>query len=246
LNDEPMWTQEIIAGRRADIFEPADRPRFGLLYLHPENEEPLRVRPAYTRLLEELRLSCVCPHAGPSWWLDRRCPAFDAALTPEKYLIDHLVPLLRQRWPHAARALGVCGIGMGGQGALRLAFRHSALFPAAAAIAPALDFHEIYGRGTPLDDIYDSKEQARQDTALMHAPREEPLPQVYFSCDPDDVEWHRGSDRLHEKLSALGVEHTADLTTQAGGHSDAYFDRMAEPALRFLVAALEKESRRLL
>jgi S-formylglutathione hydrolase len=58
--------------------------------------------------------------------------------------------------------------------------------------------------------------------------------------------WHRGNDRLHEKLSALGVPHTIDFETQAGGHTWPYFERMADPALRFLVESLEKESRRLL
>ena len=69
----------------------------------------------------------------------------------------------------------------------------------------------------------------------------------FLSCiDPDDQPWYRGCDRLHEKLNALGVIHTANLQTRAGGHSWDYFDRMADPALRFLAAGLEHESRRLL
>jgi S-formylglutathione hydrolase len=197
-------------------------------------------------LLEELRLACVCPHGDESWWTDRACPSFDPVLTAEKYLLDHVVPFFRERFGLTPRAIGVYGIGMGGQGALRLAFRHPKIFPVAAGVAPALDYHEIYGQGTPLDEMYDSKEQCRQDTALMHVPPYDPPPHIFFACDPDDIEWYRGSDRLHEKLGALGVEHTADLTTQAGGHSDAYFDHMAAPALRFIVDGLEKESRRLL
>ena len=68
----------------------------------------------------------------------------------------------------------------------------------------------------------------------------------FFCIDPDDEMWFRGNDRLHEKLNALGVSHTADLTTQAGGHSWTYFNHMAETTLSFLVAGLERESRRLL
>lgn len=241
-----MWTQETIAGRLADIYQPTARPRFGVLYLHDAIEETLRLRPAYTRLLEELRLACVCPHAGATWWVERPCPAFDPVLTPEKYLLEHVLPWFQQRWQLYPRAIGALGIGMGGQGALRLAFRHPRLFPAAAGVAPALDYHEIYGQGTPLDEMYDSKEQCRQDTALMHVPPHDPPPNIWFACAPDDIDWYRGSDRLHEKLNALGVEHQADLATQAGGHADAYFDHMAEPALRFLCAGLEKESLRLL
>jgi len=79
----------------------------------------------------------------------------------------------------------------------------------------------------------------------MHVPPYDPPPYLYYCVDPED-EWYRGGDRLHEKLTALGVAHTADLTTEAGGHTDAYFDQMAGPALRFLADGLEKESRRLL
>src|SRR5262249_23174536 len=133
-----------------------------------------------------------------------------------------------------------------GQGALRLAFRHPDVFPVAAGIASALDYHELYGQGLTLDQMYESKEQCRQDTALMHVPPVHPPPHLFFCIDPDDSDWLRGNDRLHEKLTALGVEHTADLTTQAGGHPWAYFNHMADPALRFLYQGLEKESRRLL
>src|SRR5258708_16625000 len=53
--------------------------------------------------------------------------------------------------------------------------RRSPLFPyttlfrsVVAAIAPAIVYHELYGRGSPLDALYDSKEQCRQDTAVLH------------------------------------------------------------------------------
>ena len=67
-----------------------------------------------------------------------------------------------------------------------------------------------------------------------------------MSIDPGDTVWYRGNDRLHEKLNALGVPHTLDLTTRAGGHSWQYFDQMAGRALHFVHDGLEQESRRLL
>ena len=71
-------------------------------------------------------------------------------------------------------------------------------------------------------------------------------PHVFFCIDPADRDWHRGNDRLHEKLNALGVPHTMDLETQAGGHSWNYFNHMAGRAIRFLADGLDQESRRLL
>lgn len=242
----PGWTQVEIAGKKADVFDPPSPPRLGLVFLHGISLETLAENRTYTAILSRRNLACVCPYGRRSWWLDRPCPEFDPVLDAETHVVRNVVPSFKTRWGLTPSAIGIFGVGMGGQGALRLAFRHPAVFPAAAGIASALDFHEQYGAGETLDDMFDSKEQARQDTALMHVPPYDPPPHLFFCIDPSDREWYRGNDRLHEKLNALGVPHTMDLTTQAGGHSWQYFDRMAEPALRFLAEGLEKESRRLL
>jgi pimeloyl-ACP methyl ester carboxylesterase len=241
-----VWEQVPIAGKPADVFTPPGRPRFGLLFLHDVEQETLRDNPTYTALFAELALGCVCPHGGPCWWADRLCSEFDPAMTPERYLLDAVLPWFQKRWGLGARQVGVFGIGMGGQGALRLAFKYPELFPVTAGIASALDYHERYGNGSPLDALYESKEQCRQDTAILHVPPVHPPPHIFFCVDPEDAEWVRGNDRLHEKLTALGVPHTAVLTTQAGGHSWSYFNQMAGPVVRFLYAGLEQESRRLL
>jgi S-formylglutathione hydrolase len=242
------WTRADIAGKVADVYDPPGmaRPRFGILYLHGYGLETLCERPVYTHLLAELKLACVCPHGQHSWWADRICAEFDPRITPERYLLGHVLPYFQQRWGLAARAIGLLGISMGGQGTLRLAFKHPQLFPAVAGISAALDYHELYGQGSPLDEMYDSKEQCRQDTAVLHIHPSRFPGHIFFAIDPADAAWYRGNDRLNEKLNALGVPHTADLTTRAGGHSWTYFNHMAEPALRFLHAGLEYESRRLL
>jgi S-formylglutathione hydrolase len=242
------WQTRSIAGKRTDVYEPpgAARPRFGVLYLHPLGLETLAGNDVFTQLFDGLRLACVCPHGGPCWWVDRVCPGFDPRLSPERFLLEEVLPFFHSSWGLAPPAVGLLGVGMGGQGALRLAFRHPRAFPAAAGIAPAIDFQDYYGLGTPLDEMYDSKEQARQDTALLHVHPSDFPPHLFFCADPADAASWRGSDRLHEKLAALGVPHTCDLTTRAGGHSWDYFNAMAGPAVRFLDAGLEQQARRLL
>ena len=140
------WTTEDISGKSADVYDPAgtDRPRFGVLHLHGTGLETLRDRPAFTRLFDELKLACVCPHGQRSWWANRICREFDPQLTAERHLLDQVLPYFRARWGLGPRAIGIQGISMGGQGALRLAFKHADLFPVAAAISPALDYHERY------------------------------------------------------------------------------------------------------
>jgi S-formylglutathione hydrolase len=241
------WTSVGLGGKRGDIYDPRQPtpPRFGLLFLHGVGLETLTDQLAFTRLLDERNLACVCPHGRRSWWADRVCVEFDPRVTAERHLLDVVLPAFRERFGLGPRAVGLLGISMGGQGALRLAFKHPDLFPAVAAISAAIEYHELYGQGTPLDEMYDSKEQCRQDTAIMHVPPHHPPPHIFFCIDPDDPLWYRGNDRLDEKLNALGIAHEKDLTTRAGGHSWDYFNHMAERAIRFLYAGLEKESRRL-
>jgi len=243
-----MWTRLEIAGKSADVFDPPDvvRPRFGLLFLHDQDGESLRESAIYTRLLHEGKLACVCPQAGQSWWTDRVCPEFDAQVTAERHVLESVLPFLRERWGLAPQGIGLLGIGMGGQGALRLAFKHPRLFPTVAGISSALDYHDLYGRGTALDEMYDCKEQCRQDTALLHVHPAHFSPHIVFCIDPEDRAWYRGNDRLHEKMTALGIAHEIDFTTRMGGHSWPYFEHMAERAIRFLRSGWEQEGRRLL
>jgi pimeloyl-ACP methyl ester carboxylesterase len=243
----PGWQSVQIEGKNADAF--ASRlspPRFALIYLHGVGQETLADKPVYSNLLDELGFQCVCPRGDQAWWSDRICSSFDAVQTAERFVIQNVTRWIGDQSGIGPRGIGLFGISMGGQGALRIAFKHPSVFPVVAAIAPAIEYHECYGQGSPLDDMYDSKEQCRQDTALMHIhPSEQPR-HIFFCCDPDDEQWHRGADRLHEKLSALGVGHEFDLTTRAGGHTWQYYDRVADRVLRFLLAGLEHESRRLL
>src|SRR5207248_1719704 len=166
------WTQLDVAGKKVDVYDPAGhvRPRFAVLYLHGSGLETLLGNTIWTTLFDELHLACACPHGQRCWWTDRVCPAFDPRLTNEQHLLKNVVPFMHQRWQLGPRSVGVTGISMGGQGALRLAFKHPQQFPVVAGISSAIDYHERYGRGEALDAMYDSKEQCRQDTALLHIP----------------------------------------------------------------------------
>jgi len=240
------WRSVEIGGKLADVFEPGgEAPRFGVIYLHTFAQESLAGNDVFTRLFDESTLACVAPRGGRCWWTDRVCAEFDANLTPERYVLDSVLPVVRERWNLGPRGVGLLGIDMGGQGALRLALKTPETLPVVVAIAPSIEYHELYWSGTPIDAMYASKEECRQDTAPMHIHPTNFPPHIFFACDPADP-WWRGCDRLHEKLSALGVAHECDLQTRAGGHTWDYFNSMAGRAVRFLVAGLEREARRLL
>jgi S-formylglutathione hydrolase len=240
-----MWTSQNIGGRSADVFTPADRPRFVLVFLSDVDGVTLRDNAAWTPLLASNRVACVCPEGSEPWWSSRLCPSFEATVSAERHLLDQVMPWTLGHFHLPANSIAIGGIGAGGQGALRLAFKHPDRFRVAASLNGAIDHYELYGRGTCLDEMYPSREHCRQDGAILHVHPNNWPPHIWFACDPDSP-WLRGNDRLHEKLMALSAPHTVDFETSASGHSWDYYNRMAGALMRFALDGLEKESRRLM
>jgi pimeloyl-ACP methyl ester carboxylesterase len=242
------WSTIAIDGHACELHEPPGAaPGRALIYLHDVGGEPLRGCDTLRNLIEAAGLPAIAPQAGRSWWLDRIIPTFDARITPERFIVDSVRGELARRFGVHPPGIAVIGTGMGGQGALRIAYRHPAVFPTAAAIAPAIDFHVAMRDsgfdedGAWLDTLWETfgdAERARQDTAILHVhPLNWPR-QQFFASDPADRRWHDGAVRLHSKLNALGIPHTALLEPR--GDVDA-----AAEAMRFVLEALDREARRI-
>jgi S-formylglutathione hydrolase FrmB len=238
------WTEHSIAGHPAYAFDPTSPSPHGstVLYLHDEAAERLQDHVAFTQLLDENGLRCLAPVTGRSWWSNRISPEFDAQTTAERYVFDRVLPWLAEHWNDRTPAVALLGVGMGGQGALRLAYKHPNVFPVVAAIAPMVDFQWRMEEGEPaLNHMYRDEEEARQDTATLHIhPLNWPRHQ-WFCCDPADYRWHESVDRLRMKLYSLGVPYECDLETTGGGHDWPYYETMATPAMNFIVERLERE-----
>jgi len=240
------WTRQTIAGKPADVFEPATPARAAVLYLYPLGEESPAENKAFTAAFRNAGLPVVVPYGRRSWWADRVCTEFDPVLTAEQHLLRNVVPWMESRWQLGPRRIAVTGVSMGGQGAVRLGLKYPERFPIVAGISSAFDYQDWHGRGGPIDEMYKDREACRQDTAIL-ALAGPPWPRhIWFACDPEDAECIRGNDRLHEKLNAYGIPHVADFDTTHGGHCWEYFDRMAKPMMGYVVDALAQESLRLM
>jgi pimeloyl-ACP methyl ester carboxylesterase len=232
------WSVVELAGHDADVYEPAEPHPHGyvVVYLHGVHLNRLHDKPAFERQFARHRLRVVCP-----------CAEFDPAITAERYVVERVTAWIRRRWNVGPPRLALLGTSMGGQGSLRIAFKHPEQFPVVAAISPAIDYHLRMDEGDEtLPLMYADKEDARQDTATLHVhPLNWPR-SVWFCCDPNDVRWHESADRLRMKMAALGVPHECDLETSGGGHGFEYYNRMAERAVSFLVERLESERLRVI
>ena len=243
------WTTDQIDGHLCDVFEPTRSPgtsKSALIYLHGVHLQRLVDCPAFDEQFDRHSMRVVCPHTKRSWWTDRICREFDPEVTAERHVLDCVVPYIERRWSVRPPQIGLLGTSMGGQGALRFAYKHPDTFPVVAAISPAIDYHIRFAEGDEtLPDMYRDPEEARQDTALLHIhPLNWPRHQ-FFACDPEDTRWWDSVDRLRMKLHSLGVPHQCDLETTGGGHSFEYYGRMADDAVTFLHERLEAEARRL-
>jgi S-formylglutathione hydrolase FrmB len=238
------WSTIELAGHECEIYEPP-RPSphgFAVIYLHGVHLNRLSQHTPFMRAFDRHGLRVICPRTARSWWTDKICEEFDAQITAERYVIEYVVQWLSESWQAVTPQVALLGTSMGGQGALRLAFKHPRIFPVAAAISPAIDYHLRMDEGDEtLPLMYPDREAARQDTATLHVhPLNWPR-NIWFCCDPTDYRWHESAERLRMKLHALGIPYECDLESSGGGHGFEYYNRMAYKAGAFIAARLEAE-----
>lgn len=239
------WERIDLAGRPCDVYEPPECNTHGyaVAYLHDLDQASLRDKAALVAELARHGLPAIAPLTGRSWWTDKICREFDPQLTAERHMVDNVAPYAASRWGAAPPRLALVGIGMGGQGALRLSFKHPNRFPICAAIAPAIDYQHCFyeQEDDTLPEMYADAEAARQDTATLHVhPLNWPR-NLWFAANPADFRWHDSAEKLRMKLSALGIPHGCDLETTAGGGGRDYENLMAPKAIGFIAERLERE-----
>lgn len=236
------WITTTIGGKTADVFEPDETTAtgHGVLHLHGHGLTTLKDNPVFSAELNRHGLRCVCPHGQRSWWLDRICSEFDAEQSPLDYLKEHVIPWFESEWNIQPPLIGLSGISMGGQGILQLGYRDARSFPVMAALSPAIDFNNWYGMGLPLDELFNDAEDARQATATLQIhPLNWPRHQLLM-CDPVDIDWIEGCERLASKLSSSGIPFEQDFDTSHGGHSWDYFEHMAPRTIEFIATNLHQ------
>jgi len=191
----------------------------------------------------------VTPATGRTFYMDFR----DGSERWETFIMDELIPHLRNEYALAVDARGtvVTGLSMGGVGALRLGFKHSTVFGAVAALAPAFEpafrFQDIdpvdrkyrsdqdYARqfGDPIDEEY---WEANHPLSIARATIEELAAselQIYVEVgDLDQFGLFRGAEVLHRMLFDAGVKHEYRLV-RGVGHVGEFRSRLLQ-ALGFI------------
>jgi len=237
------WSETTLAGHPCDVYQPPEMNKYGfvVVYLHGVHLGRLRDQPVFTELFRKHSLPVVAPMTQRSWWTDIVCEEFDAELTAERHLLDNVLPYIEQRWETKPPRIGLLGTSMGGQGALRFAYKYPELFPVVSAISPAIDYYRYYDVFETIPQMYSEPEAARQDSATLRIHPMNWTRHQFFCCDPADEHWHDSAERLQMKLYSLGIPHKCDLETTVSGHGFDYYNIMAEKAVKFIADSLERE-----
>ncbi|MEO1496935.1 MAG: alpha/beta hydrolase-fold protein [Planctomycetota bacterium] len=216
-------------------------PAFLAIVLHelPEDDPPPPGPTpdvlAWSRALTDRGAAVVAPWTGASWWTDGGVFAREPKPLSAEAAVERSLDWLTDKHELDASQVALVGAGMGGHGALRLAYRQPQRYPAVAALRPAIDWHHaLDGFGRPsqqherLAVLYGDSERARQDSATLHIhPLNWPRHQR-FDCPPADPR-HEGAERLRMKLTALGVPHEADThSPDAADYDTLRVDAAAE------------------
>ena len=236
------WSADLMCQKPVEVFEPDGgvKPRGVVVFLHGYDGVTLSGNPVYTALLNERALACVCPLGGVCCWTDRIYEPFDAIRSPVEFLVAELPGYCETRWglgspqpgPGPAK-IAVCGVELGGQGALQVAYRKARVFSTVAAISPKVDFETWYGHGMALDEIFPDREAARQATPTLHIhPLDWPKHQLLL-CDPQDLYCIDGVITLASKLSSTGIPFDSDFETSHGGFGWTYANAMADRVISY-------------
>lgn len=129
----------------------------------------------------------------------------------------------------------LCGLSMGGYGALRLGALHAEKYNAISAHSPCTDLAHLQGFVEETPEQFDLAED--QPLAVLDCLKQNAhcLPPLRFDCGSEDVLIEH-SRTLHRELNHAGIPHVYQEFT--GGHTWDYWHEHLADSLRFFAQTL--------
>lgn len=180
--------------------------------------------PELKNYVDEFHVIIVCPDGGySSWYFDS---PVDSSMRYETFMTKELVSAIDTLYhtiPDRSHR-GICGLSMGGHGALYLAIRHTNEFGAAASISGGVDirpFPNNWDIKKRLGDIKTHRENWEKNTVInLVDSLENGELKIAIDDGVKDI-FIKGNRALHQKLLRLGIGH--DYTERPGGHTWEYW-----------------------
>lgn len=176
----------------------------------------------------------VCPDGALSWYLDS---PIDSTIRYESYITKELIPFVDSHYRTIDNRSGraITGNSMGGHGACLLALRHKEIFGAFGATAGGVDLRP-FPNGWNLQSLLGSQaehmEEWKSHSAIELASNlKEGEYAIYIDCGEQEELFLKENQRLHQKLTQMGVSHT--YRTSPGGHNWVYWTREIDHQIAF-------------
>jgi putative tributyrin esterase len=232
------YSRELSKCVRSSVLVPENiAPPFKTLYIlhgRGQNDSSLLRESGIKDLHEQYPFLMVFPDMGLTWSCDS--PVGNG----ESYIVKELIPFIDAVFPTRknARARAVCGISMGGYGALRLAFKYPNVFSAVSGCEASLLFghsrHEVLDACTEIPIIHGDN-PGTHDLFEIAASSRSPPSNIYFDCGKKDLLLNVNKE-FHRHLLRLGIKHTFRIFS--GTHGMHYATKQLPRHFQFLWNAM--------
>jgi len=182
----------------------------------------------------------VCPDGGyNSWYLDS---PIDTASQFETHIIKEVIPLIKKQYAVSNTKQAVCGLSMGGHGALYLAARNPGYFIAAASMSGGVDLTystKSWEISQKIGNFNKFSERWHGNSVInMIDQLEKAELSLLIDCGVNDffIDINR---RLHQKLIKSNIDH--EYIERPGKHSWEYWTNALEYHLLFFKKTFETE-----
>ncbi|MBC6428884.1 MAG: ATPase [Cellvibrionales bacterium] len=150
----------------------------------------------------------------------------------EKWIMSDVIAAAQRAVPQINQksSIYLCGLSMGGYGALRLGAKYSTTVSGISAHSAITDITEFqhFTDHSPIEDAL----EPQHDSSIFHWLKKhlKQLPPIRLDCGLDDL-LLAGNRRFHQQLIALNIEH--QYMERAGGHDWDYWSRQIKESLMF-------------
>jgi len=226
-----------------DTYKDNDQ-RLPVLYLlHGAGDTHKKWNSATTiaKLVDEYNIICLCPDAGKtSWYFDSPIdPNYQYETFVSKECVEYLDKNYRTKANRQYRA--ICGLSMGGHGALFLGTRHKDVFSTAISLSGGVDirpFSNKWDIKKRLGDIKTHKENWEKLT-VINIIKELKDNELSLSIDCGDKDFFLEANRaLHKQLQEDGITHT--YLEMPGKHNWDYWKKAIVRQMKFIDKQFKK------
>ncbi|MCK4297686.1 MAG: esterase family protein, partial [Candidatus Marinimicrobia bacterium] len=193
-------------------------------------------------LADKYNLIIVCPDGGyAGWYIDS--PLVEDSQY-ETYISNEVVAFVDEHYRTIAEKDGrvICGLSMGGHGAISMLARHPDIYCAAGSMSGVMELtssSKKYGLTELLGDYRTNKDRWKKNSCINLADKLVGKNKgIIIDCGVDDF-LVKGNRKIHKELLKLKIDH--DYYERPGKHSWNYWTNALEYHILFFSKFLKYE-----